>query len=256
MLLTFILPFLGMYALRVSFRRVSMTLQFDHIIYFTEHPNRMKQKWEAQEFHGVNGGTHEVWGTYNTLIHFGLKYIELLGIKDLTTFKKYNEENVDYTLMSSIYKEHYREGFHSVALRTREIETIAESLKNKGFLVDGPTTFSRVKEDGTVVEWRLLFIKYKENNVPLPFIIDWGMPDDVRLEGLDKADLLFDNGEITEVNIATPNVEKTLDIWQNAFDLEKIDKNILRLGDMKITFNDEIVANQIIIHKNNEVFIF
>lgn len=232
-----------------------MTVLFDHIIYFSEDPSAMKDEYEQKGFYTVTGGTHDIWGTYNTLLHCGLSYIEFLGIKNRQTFERYNEDNVDYTLMSSIYKENYREGMHNFALRTTDIEALSESLEKSGFEIDGPRTFKREKENGEVVSWKLLFIKDNKTNVPMPFIIDWGMSDEQRLENLEAGNILGDNGKLLKIKVAVENVDNAIHAFTEAFHLNKLDENTLELGEVKLTFTENLQENQVVIEKDGETFI-
>ena len=232
-----------------------MTLLFDHIIYFSEDPRAMKDYYQHQGFHTVTGGTHDIWGTHNTLLHCGLSYIEFLGIKNRQTFERYNEDHVDYTLMSSIYKENYREGMHNFALRTTDIEALSASLEKSGFEIDGPHTFRREKENGEVISWKLLFIKDNKTNVPMPFIIDWGMSDEERLENLEAGNILRDNGKLLEIKVAVENVDNAIHAFTVAFHLNKLDENTLGLGKVILTFTEELQENQVVIEKDGETFV-
>ncbi|CAD2072314.1 VOC family protein [Phocicoccus pinnipedialis] len=232
-----------------------MTLLFDHIIYFSEDPAAMKTQYYKEGFHTVTGGTHDVWGTHNTLLHCGLSYIEFLGIKNRQTFESYNDSSVDYTLMSSIYKENYRIGMHNFALRTTDIDALSMSLVTEGFEVDGPHKFNRQKEDDKIVSWKLLFVKDNKTNVPMPFIIDWGMSDDERLENLKKTNVLGDNGELVEIKNAVSSKSDAMRVFKRAFHLKKMNEETLILGNVKLTFSEALQENQALIMKDGQTFV-
>src|SRR5699024_4903210 len=139
----------------------------------------------------------------------------------------------------------YREGMHNFALRTTDIEALSASLEKSGFKIDGPHTFRREKENGELVSWKLLFIKDNKTNVPMPFIIDWGMSDEERLENLEAGNILGDNGKLLEIKVAVENVDNAIHAFTEAFHLNKLDENTLELGKVILTFTEELQENQV-----------
>jgi hypothetical protein len=67
------------------------------------------------------GGRHESWGTYNSLIYFGLSYIEFLGIENLFIAEKHEDNRLITQIVEQLSKEN-REGpariqFEQIKLR-------------------------------------------------------------------------------------------------------------------------------------------
>ncbi|WP_408008987.1 VOC family protein [Pseudalkalibacillus sp. A8] len=155
-----------------------MILGFDHLVHFTNRPNKVMHKFRALGFNTFAGGRHPNWGTHNCLSFFpGLRYIEWIGIEDYQAAKE--SENV---LIQQIVKDStFEEGFSNIALRTNDNSSLAEWLKEQGIEVIGPVDGQRRKEDGSLLQWSMLFIKEK-GDMPLryPFFIQWGNTDENR----------------------------------------------------------------------------
>src|SRR5690625_1126254 len=107
-----------------------MKLAFDHIIHVVEDLNNAVRKFKECGFHTVEGGNHEQFGTYNALSYFGLSYVELLGIENYDIAKQItSNELIPQTL--GLMKD--GGGFARIAIRTTNIEQLAEQMRNNGF---------------------------------------------------------------------------------------------------------------------------
>lgn len=148
-----------------------MAIFFDHLVWFFKNPEKAISPLKQRGLHAVKGGRHESWGTYNTLTYFGLSYIEFLGIENLSIAEKHGENRLVTQIVEQLAKER-REGPAKVALRTNQIEELAKKFKAEGLTVYGPLTGERVRADGQVIRWSLLFPEYAENKVSLPFFIE------------------------------------------------------------------------------------
>ncbi|WP_019122672.1 VOC family protein [Brevibacillus massiliensis] len=159
-----------------------MRFQFDHLVHFVNDPKEAVQLFRQQGVHAVEGGVHENRGTYNALSYFDLSYVEFLSAYD----KKLIEErpNLAYSLIETVVNDSYTEGFARIAIRTTQIEHDAEYFARQGLTVNGPVPLSRRRPDGSVVSWRLLYIGHPDQELPLPFIIQWDESDEERRSDL------------------------------------------------------------------------
>ncbi|WP_026691281.1 VOC family protein [Alteribacter aurantiacus] len=196
---------------------------FDHIIHYVSDAHKTKEAFQEKGFHAVNGGRHEEKGTYNTLCHFDLSYIEFLGIDDKWLFEKVHKEKSELSPFSTILQDGYVEGFSKIALRTRNLDNLASILKEKGLTVTGPVPLSRKRPDGSVLEWSLLFVEDEKSDMPLPFFIDWHQSDEERREDLVSHGVMDTNKDrdssLSHVTFAIKDLEQTVAKWALLFGL-------------------------------------
>ncbi|MEE6450876.1 VOC family protein [Gottfriedia acidiceleris] len=206
-----------------------MTLFFDHLVWFFKKPENAILPLKQKGIHVVKGGRHESWGTYNTLSYFGLSYIEFLGIEHLSIAEKHDENRLITQIVKQLAKES-REGPAIIAIRTNQIEELAIKLKEKGLTVYGPLSGERVRADGQLIRWSLLFSEYPEKEVRLPFFIEWEKSDEERYSELEDLGLInshkLGQPKFESVGLVVNNLEKTLEIWKNLFGLKPGDEYI------------------------------
>jgi hypothetical protein len=156
-----------------------MPIQFDHLIHFTENPDKVRQEFQSFGFKAIKGGNHPNWGTHNSLCYFQeLRYIEWIGFTDIKM-----AESSKNTLIQQIAYDSPREGFSQLAFRTNDITSLTVYLKSKGLTPVGPFEGSRKIEDGTILSWSMLFIKDEDDlQLRSPFFIQWGKDDEVRTQ--------------------------------------------------------------------------
>ncbi|KAA0546954.1 VOC family protein [Bacillus sp. BGMRC 2118] len=149
-----------------------MSLKFDHLVHFSTSLSTVAEKFSSLGFHAVKGGSHPSWGTYNSLCYFsGLRYIEWIGIQNLSI-----ASTSDNLLIQQLVEDSFKgEGFSQIAFRTDNIDNLAIRLSAQGFNTIGPVQGSRMKEDGTLLKWSMLFIN--DQQYRFPFFIQWGQPD-------------------------------------------------------------------------------
>lgn len=174
----------------------------DHIVHFVQKPEAMAEKTKAIGLHTVEGGKHEMWGTYNSLCYFGLSYIEFIGVFDEALIEE--SAKIPYTLHETYKKRGGQDGFTRIALRTTTIEEDAKKLREKGYEVIGPDSFSRVRPDGSVVAWKLLHFGKKDAPIDFPFLIQWDDSDEERYKDL------VGNGTIKEHPIGDASIEEII----------------------------------------------
>lgn len=166
-----------------------MNFSFDHLVLFLNKPEEAIANLNLMGIHAVKGGRHQSWGTYNTLTYFGLSYIEFLGIEN-SAIAMQQEENRLITQIVEQLAEAKQEGPARIAIRTNDIEKLASKFKEDGVKVYGPLPGERVRADGVIIKWSLLFPEASANELCLPFFIQWEKSDGERLEELDEQGLL------------------------------------------------------------------
>lgn len=156
--------------------------QFDHLVHFVPYPEQTMLMLQEKGLHVVPGGSHEAWGTYNTLSYFDLAYIELIGIENEEKFQEAAKKK--YSLHSSYKENRRRDGLTRFAVRTTTIEEDAKLFAQAGLEVFGPERFTRKREDGSEVSWQLLNIGHPKCKIEFPFFIQWDESDTIRREEL------------------------------------------------------------------------
>ncbi|WP_051314906.1 VOC family protein [Alteribacter aurantiacus] len=199
-----------------------MTFKFDHIIHYVNDAYEVKEEVGEKGLHVVVGGRHEHRGTYNTLLHFDLSYIEYLAIDDRKCFEEVKAADIKYSPFSTIAEQEYQQGFSRVALRTKNLPLLAERFKQKGFHVNGPVPLSRKRPDGSVLEWSLLFVHDPKTNLPLPFFIDWLVTDDERRKELVNQGVIkqhdIGSSRLSGVYFAVEELKRTVNRWEELLD--------------------------------------
>ncbi|MGZ4159706.1 MAG: VOC family protein [Neobacillus sp.] len=199
-----------------------MQFSFDHLVWFFKKPEDVIPPLKQRGIHGFIGGRHESWGTYNSLIYFGLSYIEFLGIENLFIAEKHEDNRLITQIVEQLSKEN-REGPARIAVRTDQIEELAERLKEEGFTVYGPLPGERVRADGQVIRWSLLFSEYRANELSLPFFIQWEKSDEIRFSELEEQGLIgpynVGNPKFESVGFVVHNLDQTLKTWVKLFNL-------------------------------------
>ncbi|MBS2970606.1 VOC family protein [Metabacillus sp. KIGAM252] len=213
-------------------------MKLDHIVHYVKQPPvQAGAEFQLLGFHTVPGGSHENWGTANSLSYFSLAYLEFLAIED-----KDKAEKSDNPLIQMCARQE-NESLCQMAIRTNEMDVLAEKLKGAGLTVKGPFSGSRTRADGTKISWRMLFAEQPESEFPLPFFIEWGESDEVRKEDLIRTGALapHPNGikMIREVIYLSENPEKAASQWSEWLQLEKDEKEG---EDVKISLGDTFVS--------------
>jgi len=200
-----------------------MEYSFDHLVHFVQNPLKAVEDVKRIGLHAFAGGNHEKWGTYNSLSYFGLSYIEFLGIRDR---KKAEEAAIHHDLTNqAINLLPSTQGFNRMALRTDQIEMVAERAKGLGYKTDGPVSGERTRDDGVSLRWKMLFIKDDQSELPLPFVIQWDQSDEERQ--LDLQDKINGHSigkvEVEDLVFAVHDLEKQIEKWSHLFELKKSD---------------------------------
>lgn len=190
-----------------------MNLALDHLVHFIKaEPSEPVKKWGNVGYKAVLGGSHENWGTYNSLLYIGQSYIEFLSIES-----NHIAAAAENPLIKQLTDElPSGEGIGQLCFRTSNIEELKAELKRKGFESLPIFEGSRKRQDGSLLSWKMLF--FKENpHYKYPFFIDWGVEDDRRFEELRHLGFIdenLENKKIEEVFIASSDCEMSADSWK------------------------------------------
>jgi hypothetical protein len=206
-----------------------MQFSFDHLVWFFKQPEEAILPLKQKGIHAINGGRHETWGTYNSLTYFGLSYIEFLGIENLLIAEKQKDNRLVTHIVQQLAREN-QEGPARIAIRTERIEELAVKLKLEGVTVYGPLQGERVRADGQVIRWSLLFPENAVNELQLPFFIQWDKSDEERLSELEQQGLIGShvegNPKLESVGFVVHNIDQTIATWRKLFDFKQSEEFI------------------------------
>lgn len=235
-------------------------LQFDHLVHVVQcSPAEVINQMKVLGFHTVQGGEHTNWGTYNSLCYVDLAYIEFLAVQNKETANRAENPLVQQT----VRKLQIGEGMIQVALRTEHMEELAEKLLEKGFHINGPLEGKRIRDDGTLLSWKMLFIDQEDDSPRFPFFIEWGESDEKRKADLQKKGVISTHKNnvigMKTVFYAVNDVTETSKRWEELLQIEmstpKIEKEWnavsqnFSLGNITIQFfepiGDGVVQNRL-----------
>lgn len=202
-------------------------LALDHIIFAGTQKDFSEEEYgQGSSIKAVKGGDHEIWGTYNYLAHFSNdSYIEWLGIKDYGKAKQVDIPLIKHLIYAA---DEGTNGPIQFALRTNQIDSFVAHFEKNEIPFKGPFNAQRTKPDGTILKWRMLFPEYDYKQEILPFLIEWGTPNQVSS--------LFNPQAITSVTMNI-NIEKFRRFYQ--LKPRKLLKNRIVLQNTKIFFSQD-----------------
>jgi hypothetical protein len=196
-----------------------MRLSLDHLVHFIDRePQTAEEQMRRLGLHAVAGGRHETWGTYNSLCYFDLTYIEFLAIENRSVAERETENGLIKQIVAELPG---GEGVGQIALRTDRIGQLAEDLQEKGLQTTGPLPGSRIRADGSVINWQMLFAESERSGPPLPFFIQWAESDEERRRDLTNRRIIAPHpvGEIRirHVAYAVRELAESAARWQEWF---------------------------------------
>lgn len=232
-----------------------MDLKLDHIVHFiNRHPVDAVHVWRNQGYHAVMGGSHEHWGTSNSLLYLNSEYIEFLSVENESI-----ANNSDNPLISQLVMDLPKgEGLGQICFRTTNIEVIKQQLEQKGFQTFPIFNGSRKRQDGMTIKWKMLFIK-EDRMLLFPFFIEWEQTDIERyndLRNLKMLDLKLEKHTIQSIYYAAKDCEQTAKEWSHLFQLPLIeaifDSNRalktmgVQIGSTKIYFCEPLIEKGLV----------
>ncbi|WP_177177332.1 VOC family protein [Bacillus sp. MUM 116] len=219
-------------------------LELDHIVHFINRdPAQAVYEWEKYGLKAILGGSHTKWGTYNSLLYFGLSYIEYLAVENMAVASK--SEN---PLISQLLRDSKQfEGFGQICFRTDNILKLKEDLQKKGYhpteIFDG----KRLRDDGVLISWKMLFIQ-SDGPLPYPFFIQWSQGDLERLEDLKQNRLLPEKQEervIESISFVVSNAGDVAADWARLFGVSVDSQIKINVGRSDIIFYDKNANNDL-----------
>ncbi|MBE5105893.1 VOC family protein [Bacillus thuringiensis] len=226
-------------------------LTFDHLVHAVHcTPEEAAKQMQAQGFHTALGGQHTDWGTWNSLCYFDLSYIEFLAVQHEEKAKEAENPLVQETVV----KLQNGEGMLQIAIRTDAIEELAVKFSKYGIHTIGPFEGKRMRKDGRLLEWKMLFVKQEENGPKLPFFIQWNETDEERRIDLRKIGTITEHKnkvqQIETIHYAVKNVRETVRKWREVMGLtaSSVTKNeewntecqSVSFGDIQVQFCEPI----------------
>lgn len=120
---------------------------------------------------GIPGGRHPGVGTANVIVPFGLQYLELIAVVEP---REATESRLGKRVAQAM-----EDGrtFVAWALRTRSLEAVRGKLLRAGWDLPPVVEGSRNLPDGKVLSWRTQNVDTGVEPSPLPFVIEWRVPD-------------------------------------------------------------------------------
>lgn len=197
-----------------------MDFKFDHVVHYTNDPNEAISVLREYGIHAVEGGQHQSRSTYNVLSYFDLSYIEFISSNDKRSLEE--TEHPENSLMATLIKNKFKEGFARFVMRTSDIEKTANRFREKGLHVIGPVPLSRKSPDGTLIEWQLLFVGEQQKGLEYPYFIQWNEQDGERRQDLIERKVVIPGSmgaTFSHIKIAVHDVEATVKKWSDLFDL-------------------------------------
>jgi hypothetical protein len=190
------------------------TLAFDHIVHFIDRdPVSVIAEWKKHHLIAVKGGSHLQWGSWNSLLYFGLSYVEYLAIENPSAAQA-SDNPLIRQMLANLKK---GEGFGTVCFRTNDIQSLRKRLQKNGFHPGNILHAERKREDGTILRWRMMFAETPGLMAPYPFFIQWDENDDDRLKAYRKSGVIPDSQarlHIDKVYYAVQSPEAHAKTWQ------------------------------------------
>lgn len=199
-----------------------MPTRFDHAVIAVRDLDSAIEQFRHLGFDARPGGRHAGRGTHNGLVRFGLDYFELLSVYDEAEARAHNPRGL--TILDALNgREAALVGY---AIATTNIEQDAQRFRGTDSDLPLLNAMQRTRPDGQTLTWRTLAPGGASWNRPWPFLIQWDIPDEQRLQ-VDQPGI-HANGATgwVQVTVATRNLESTLDVYQNQLGLELVKRDM------------------------------
>lgn len=191
-----------------------MPARFDHAVIGVRDLDSALFAFQRLGFDARPGGRHEGGGTHNGLIRFGLDYFELLGVYDEAEARASRGRSI-LDLLNG--REAALIGY---ALATDDIVKDAASFVGENGEAYQPHAMQRTRPDGFTLTWRVYSPGENSWQRPWPFLIQWDIPDEQRLQ-IDVPGK-HANGAISwnRIAVAVKDLTSAVDIYHNQLGLK------------------------------------
>lgn len=184
-----------------------MKRPIDHVGFAGSDLDTLEESFADAGFETFYGGTHSNGITHMYLIGFGNRsYIELISKNDPDGEAPWWDDQIDADVGATAW-----------AITVDDIADRTDRLAGAGFAVEGPTTFSRDRPDGTTVEWDLTVVGGRPQGTPLPMLEMDHTPLEWRVEVTTDPETSGIFG-LTDVVIGTDRFDETTEAMQRFFD--------------------------------------
>lgn len=197
--------------------------QLDHIVHYVNDLRTGVEAFESAGLHAFYGGSHEEWGTYNALSYFGLTYVEWLAMEERDKVVQSSKSNV--LAKDALHLLPNNEVINRIAIRTNNIEKVAEQLRKHHIDVLPIVNGSRRDQKGRLIEWKMLMIDGNYEKVVYPFFIQWEETDEERLNRLSLKPHPIGDITFAEVLFRVNNPKKIATHWHDIFQFPIIEKD-------------------------------
>lgn len=213
-------------------------LLWDHTIHYVNDLQQANTIFEKNGLKAKHGGSHEGFGTCNSLSYFWAYYVEFLAIEDLEVNKNPLEEILIFKDASQILPEN--EAFGRIGLRTHDIVALRNKLSKKNLSLSEIFAGNRTTPDGERLSWKLLMINGDYHGLPYPFVIDWEITEEQRFRQL-KAKGLINQHPLGQLFLyegvfEVENPKATAAHWADIFNLAPKNENTLIIGQQLYRF--------------------
>ncbi|MEK4969884.1 VOC family protein [Cytobacillus sp. FSL R7-0696] len=209
-------------------------MQLDHIVHFIKrNPQEIIDYLSVMNIKAVQGGRHEKWGTYNSLLYLNSSYIEFLAIENKATAMQSDNPLVQQAVQDLATFE----GLGQVCFRTENIEVLKQELNEKGYKTYPIFPGERMRADGQMIKWKMLFLQAKRE-VPFPFFIQWQQDDHTRYEefkSLGMIDQQLIHTKIKDIKYIVESPEETAAEWRELFQGKQPGTNVM-IADVSFEF--------------------
>lgn len=236
-------------------------LVFDHIVHFIDRdPSSAIFEWKKHGLHAVKGGSHLQWGSWNSLLYFGLSYVEYLAIEH-DAIARTSSNPLIQQMNEDLQK---GEGFGTICFRTHNLQSLREQLVASGFTPGVTLNAERIREDGTMLRWKMMFVETPSFMVRYPFFIQWEQDDSDRFKEFSERGMIPEKQQhlhVNKIDYAVPSPEEYAAHWGKllqspessvVFDeFYKKEAILLQVGNVELKFIQGKVKRPIAIHVNH-----
>jgi hypothetical protein len=176
----------------------------DHIILGSRDLDRgMAFMQEKSGYRAALGGSHPGQGTHNALLSLGnSRYLEILAPDPQQPRLAWHSEILEFDEPTLV----------GWAIRQKNIESRAASLRRHGIECIGPVAGSRTRPDGEILRWKTV-ARVDDKHGILPFYIEWDEHSPHPSSDAPGACLLVDfqtDGQALEGPPPSPNLKKII----------------------------------------------
>lgn len=184
-----------------------MELTVDHVTVAGRDLDVLSRAFADIGLPATYGGKHSNGATHMSIVGFpDGSYVELISTIESATQSPWWHEPI------------YGDGGPCAwAVAVDDIEMASERLRARGVSVDGPHTYEREQEDGTLIKWDLAFLGEGNPGATLPFYICDRTPRKLRVESTGDPSPVIG---VDTVVLGVSELDATIKQFEAAFSLD------------------------------------